>query len=287
MLALWHRILSRPVGFHANADEKSRSLLLDAVRSSSTHIVAHAAFDSMASALQGTGSLSLGSIGVAVPISGVCWVEWLGTAAQQVGMLCVVSKVRESGLPEQAAFAMFACSDGEPYCINGRVGVFDGDGIFLGVSPAPTPFTPKLEVDPNADQFMAAVAVTIQAFAFAHCKNVGMAHDPLHGPSEKWCRRQKIPSVVYRRLVIPGLTGTRGEPLHGADGEGLRSHIVRGHFKTYTKDSPLFGKYTGKFWHHAHVRGNPDLGCVVKDYVPVPIDGSKERIDGSEQSLSV
>jgi len=42
--------------------------------------------------------------------------------------------------------------------------------------------------------------------------------------------------------------------------------LFRGHFKTYTKDKPLFGKLVGKYWFKPHARGNKKKGVVVKDY---------------------
>lgn len=45
-----------------------------------------------------------------------------------------------------------------------------------------------------------------------------------------------------------------------------RVHFCRGHFKTYTEDSALFGKYVGTYWWANHVRGTPAEGMVVKDY---------------------
>lgn len=43
-------------------------------------------------------------------------------------------------------------------------------------------------------------------------------------------------------------------------------HICRGHFATYGDDHPLFGKYTGKYWIPAHIRGSAGKGVVIKDY---------------------
>jgi hypothetical protein len=43
-------------------------------------------------------------------------------------------------------------------------------------------------------------------------------------------------------------------------------HIVRGHFKDYTKGSGLFGKYQGIYWWDAHVAGDLKLGTLAKTY---------------------
>jgi len=54
------------------------------------------------------------------------------------------------------------------------------------------------------------------------------------------------------------------------DGESLARevsfHFCRGHFKIYTAEKPLFGKYVGTFWWDAHARGSIKTGIVTKDY---------------------
>jgi hypothetical protein len=54
------------------------------------------------------------------------------------------------------------------------------------------------------------------------------------------------------------------------DGESIERensfHFCRGHFKTYTEEKPLFGKYVGDFWWDAHARGSIKKGLVTKDY---------------------
>lgn len=45
-----------------------------------------------------------------------------------------------------------------------------------------------------------------------------------------------------------------------------RLHMCRGHFKTFTKEKPLFGTITGRFWWHPHMRGSLEQGEIVKDY---------------------
>lgn len=46
----------------------------------------------------------------------------------------------------------------------------------------------------------------------------------------------------------------------------VRVHLCRGHFKEYTKEHPLFGSLTGRYWWQPQARGNKKLGVVMKDY---------------------
>lgn len=48
--------------------------------------------------------------------------------------------------------------------------------------------------------------------------------------------------------------------------EEVAFHMCRGHFKTYTEDAPLFGKYAGTFWWQPQARGKAENGTITKDY---------------------
>ncbi len=48
--------------------------------------------------------------------------------------------------------------------------------------------------------------------------------------------------------------------------ENVAFHMCRGHFKTYTEDAPLFGKYAGTFWWQPQARGKKENGTIIKDY---------------------
>src|SRR6185295_16034927 len=98
-----------------------------------------------------------------------------------------------------------------------------------------------------------------------HCKNVVTKQAPMNRAERK---RQEQHGRVFRVLTVT--TKTTRKPLTGAhlysseQGSHARAHWVRGHFAHYTAEAPLFGKYTGQFWHPAHVRGNKDIGTVEK-----------------------
>ena len=99
-----------------------------------------------------------------------------------------------------------------------------------------------------------------------NCKNVVTVrreHDA--AIQRKRGRRGHLPLYAYHELLI------RGQETHGKanvlDGAGLpvAIHWVRGHFKRYTKDAPLFGRMTGMFWWQPHVAGRAER-FVDKDY---------------------
>lgn len=42
--------------------------------------------------------------------------------------------------------------------------------------------------------------------------------------------------------------------------------VVRGHFKHYSEERPLFGRYSGQYWFCPHLRGLREAGEIGKDY---------------------
>jgi hypothetical protein len=106
-------------------------------------------------------------------------------------------------------------------------------------------------------------AVPLYVLQLLNCKNI--EHE-IHRPPEKLQRatikRKHPPLCTYKtlRLNLPGATlSTTAQ----GDGEGMRFHLVRGHFKNLQHD-----RFVSKGWHWwpAHARGNRQLGAVVKQY---------------------
>lgn len=100
-----------------------------------------------------------------------------------------------------------------------------------------------------------------------NCKNI--SSEIIHPPAalnKKRRKQGKQPIFDYHVLnvVVPSAKkGYQGktEPL-----SHNRVHLCRGHFKEYTEEHPLFGKYTGLYWWQPHVRGQNKDGIVMKDY---------------------
>jgi len=59
--------------------------------------------------------------------------------------------------------------------------------------------------------------------------------------------------------------------LHGGGSHSApRLHEVRANWAYYAPDRPLFGKVVGMVFRSSHLRGNPDLGVVEKEYEVAP-----------------
>lgn len=109
------------------------------------------------------------------------------------------------------------------------------------------------------------------ATSFMHCKNVARVENDGAYPSRQARREAERknfpkPAAFYTLQIEPmkKVLATEG----GIAQNGLKKalHICRGHFSEYSEEKPLFGKYAGRFWIPAHVRGSAEIGLVGKDY---------------------
>lgn len=119
--------------------------------------------------------------------------------------------------------------------------------------------------------FSASAGMVIFAIGLLHCKNIVQIEKGGKNPNIK-NRRHRSKGTAYRILnVIPARNIKRTEYEQPANGSSQRIHFRRGHFKEYTAEKPLLGKYVGAFWWEAHVAGSADIGEVKKDYRILPM----------------
>ncbi len=123
--------------------------------------------------------------------------------------------------------------------------------------------TENLVSDDVIDQLL---YVALFALGLLHCKNVktierggqpafvkGRHHN------HKWMRRHHV-------LQIHPLQDINNSKSLQLSEKTISFHFCRGHFKTYTEEKPLFGKYIGTYWWNSHTRGSYEIGIVTKDY---------------------
>ena len=106
-----------------------------------------------------------------------------------------------------------------------------------------------------------------QSLMLLNCKNITTEnHEPPTALNKSRRKKSKQELFSYKtlKLILPGEKNKYGQPI--PSGEHNRIHLCRGHFKEYTEDLPLFGKYTGLYWWQSHVRGQNKEGMIVKDY---------------------
>lgn len=114
-------------------------------------------------------------------------------------------------------------------------------------------------------QFLQDLHVAYLSVNLMHCKNVTTEKvEPQVRGSRDPKKRKRNCGVEYHTIVLPGMSGASNGS--GECQDVMALHRVRGHFKTYTADAPLLGKYTGTYWWGWQVRGNKKNGVVVSDY---------------------
>jgi len=101
-----------------------------------------------------------------------------------------------------------------------------------------------------------------------NCKNV--TNEVVEAPVKlNKKRRKKGRQELYKyhtlQLVLPNKNRKYSAgSIKSSDKVPL--HICRGHFKNYIPESPLFGKYIGRYWWQSHTRGVKEKGVIEKNY---------------------
>lgn len=125
-----------------------------------------------------------------------------------------------------------------------------------------------LETPPEAQKaFSMLLTESILTLGFLNCRNVSVEEHLPSRQERRSAQRRGEEIIKYRTLAIePMRKVLQTEGRIAEVGLSRALHICRGHFSEYSEDKPLFGKYAGRFWIPAHVRGTTESGIVVKDY---------------------
>lgn len=87
------------------------------------------------------------------------------------------------------------------------------------------------------------------AHALLACKNVTVEdHQPSPKLSKRHQRDKGRPLVTFKTLRVTPMGARRADEGGRGDEIDRALHIVRGHFKTFTTERPLFGRLTGTYW---------------------------------------
>jgi hypothetical protein len=98
-----------------------------------------------------------------------------------------------------------------------------------------------------------------------NCKNI-IEKNNVPSASLNAARRVRGRQELFTYKTLQVDIGRNGGGTNGINLYHNRLHLCRGHFKRYTDDNPLFGKYTGLYWWQPQLRGKNKDGMVVKDY---------------------
>jgi len=118
------------------------------------------------------------------------------------------------------------------------------------------------------DELDTYLALFEKVLILLNCKNITTEdHKPDVALNKSRRKKGKQELFTYKTLKLILPSNKKGSDSSGQPtGEHNRVHLCRGHFKKYTEEHPLFGKYTGLYWWQPHVRGQNKDGIVMKDY---------------------
>jgi hypothetical protein len=111
------------------------------------------------------------------------------------------------------------------------------------------------------------LSIAYLALGWMNSRNVELVdqREPL-SRRRKRQRTSDLPSLEYKKIIIDGKSRRSLKSNQEAERRHQRLHVVRGHFKTYTADRPLMGKFVGQYWWHQQTRGETDLGVIHHEY---------------------
>jgi hypothetical protein len=105
-------------------------------------------------------------------------------------------------------------------------------------------------------------------FNLLNCKNISLQkHEHDRVTAKRLLKRDGVAAAHYRYHTLVVRKGFSDSDGPGQKTETMPLHVCRGHYRTYTADAPLFGRYTGRYYVPSHARGTAKNGIVDKDYV--------------------
>lgn len=79
-------------------------------------------------------------------------------------------------------------------------------------------------------------------------------------------RKGLRPLFRYHELLLQPFKSIRERGESKASGDLMPIHWIRGHFKEFSRERPLFGKYSGRYWWQPHISGKDTSRKVEKSY---------------------
>ena len=105
---------------------------------------------------------------------------------------------------------------------------------------------------PSADVWTARIVLT--TFALMNARNI--VSEEVRPTQDRASRRRgDLPPFTYHVLKVLPLAELQRTSRDGGQGHALPIHWIRGHFKSFSAERPLFGKYSGRFWWQPTLHG--------------------------------
>lgn len=105
-----------------------------------------------------------------------------------------------------------------------------------------------------------------------NCKNVGL--EQVRPQLSKRQMRLGEKRITYSKIRLPTSARSASNTREAQESVGRPEpyHLIRGHFKTYTDEAPLFGRHTGTYWWSWQARGDQKHGERHHEYEVGPLN---------------
>ena len=153
----------------------------------------------------------------------------------------------------------------------------DFNRIISSTSLLNNTFIRKFQEDTTKLVYFTITNLTFFSLALLNTKNIEMVDSHTSAKGGKRRNRYKGERHYTLRIRPDSSRSANNEEDHQPTGVKSSFHFARGHFKTYTEDAPLFGKYTGTYWWEAHARGAKSSGEITKDYKVIYPDDQHDK----------
>ena len=146
------------------------------------------------------------------------------------------------------------------------------NGYDVGFTPQDKLFFAQSKVaqDSIIDPVSNGASFACYTISLMNCRNVERIDVPLSRPQRRRnAAGRGTPEHSYYVLRVKRTKRQQAavdRELPGELAHKRREHLRHGHFKTYTADAPLFGKYVGSWYWEPIQVGDPGLGTIDKDY---------------------
>lgn len=111
-------------------------------------------------------------------------------------------------------------------------------------------------------------AITFVAgLSLLNCKNI--VEQPVESPPLNRAARRRgenPPPYRYHVLKVRPFGSRKQRELVSDNDQLMALHWVRGHFKSYSLERPLLGRFSGRFWFQPHLAGRDTKRIVAKSY---------------------
>jgi hypothetical protein len=187
-------------------------------------------------------------------------------AYQYAGVLLYSERTKDRGLgwTPCAVMTWQTVDDGTISCKKRLDGLYDIDWHWVPIDEGAVT---KGGQQASPDSLLGLGVYLLFTLGFLNCRNIVQREWTPTRQMRRQAERsgERLP-VTFRTIEVTRIGSSEvGRPKSDTH-PGVALHIQRGHFKRYTEDRPLLGRFVGQFWWEQHTRGSAEHGISGHDY---------------------